>query len=58
MTDMDLAAIDRELTRYRAAADAVSANLLELDADPNPQLLDTAPIPVSPAPRGPMRATR
>jgi hypothetical protein len=44
MTDMDLAAIDRELTRYRAAADAVSANLLELDADPNPQLLDTAPL--------------
>jgi hypothetical protein len=41
---MDLAAIDRELARYRSAADAVSANLLELDADPNRQLLDTAPL--------------
>ena len=40
MTDLDLAAIDRELARYRNAADAVGANLLELDADPNRQLLD------------------
>jgi hypothetical protein len=44
MTGMDLAAIDRELARYRSAADAVGANLLELDADPNRQLLDTAPL--------------
>ncbi len=44
MTDLDLAAIDRELARYRSAADAVGANLLELDADPNRQLLDTAPL--------------
>jgi len=44
MTDLDLAAIDRELARYRNAADAVGANLLELDADPNRQLLDTAPL--------------
>ena len=44
MTDLDLAAIDRELARYRSAADTVGANLLELDADPNRQLLDTAPL--------------
>jgi hypothetical protein len=44
MTTMDLATIDRELARFRSAADAVSANLLELDADPNRQLLDTAPL--------------
>jgi hypothetical protein len=44
MSDRDVAGIDRELARFRAAADAVSANLLELDADPNRQLLDTAPL--------------
>ena len=41
---MDLAGIDRELRGFRSAADVVSANLLELDADPNRQLLDTAPL--------------
>lgn len=41
---MTIADIDRELARYRAAADTVSANLLELDRDPNRQLLDTATL--------------
>jgi hypothetical protein len=44
MTGLDLAGIDRELARFRGAADAVIANLLELDADSNRQLLDTAPL--------------
>ena len=44
MTALDLAAVDRELARFRSAADAVGANLLELDSDPNRQLLDTAPL--------------
>jgi len=41
---LTLTDIDRELARYRGAADTVSANLLELERDPNRQLLDTAPI--------------
>jgi hypothetical protein len=44
MTALDLAGIDRELARFRGAADVISVNLLELDADPNRQLLDTAPL--------------
>ena len=36
--------LDRDLERYRSAADTVSANLLELDGDPNRQLLETAPL--------------
>jgi hypothetical protein len=36
--------LDRDLERYRGAADTVSANLLELDGDPNRQLLETAPL--------------
>jgi hypothetical protein len=36
--------LDRALQRYRSAADTVSANLLELDGDPNRQLLETAPL--------------
>jgi hypothetical protein len=44
VSGVDLAGIDRELARFRGAADAVSANLLELDADPNRNLLDTAPL--------------
>ena len=44
MIALDLAGIDRELARFRGAADVISVNLLELDADPNRQLLDTAPL--------------
>jgi hypothetical protein len=36
--------LDRDLERYRSAADTVSSNLLELDGDPNRQLLETAPL--------------
>jgi hypothetical protein len=36
--------LDRDLERYRSAADTVSANLLEIDGDPNRQLLETAPL--------------
>ena len=36
--------LDRDLERYRSAADTVSINLLELDGDPNRQLLETAPL--------------
>jgi len=36
--------LDRDLERYRSAADTVSVNLLELDGDPNRQLLETAPL--------------
>jgi len=39
-----LSDLDRDLERYRRAADTVSANLLELDGDPNRQLLETAPL--------------
>jgi hypothetical protein len=41
---MTLADLDRDLERYRSAADTVSVNLLELDGDPNRQLLETAPL--------------
>jgi hypothetical protein len=41
---MTLADLDRDLERYRSAADIVSVNLLELDGDPNRQLLETAPL--------------
>ena len=41
---MTIADLDRDLERYRSAADTVSANLLELDGDPNRQLLETAPL--------------
>jgi hypothetical protein len=41
---MTIADLDRDLERYRSAADVVSANLLELDRDPNRQLLETAPL--------------
>jgi hypothetical protein len=44
MSALDLAGIDAALARYRGAADAISVNLLELDADPNRQLLDSAPL--------------
>jgi hypothetical protein len=41
---MTIADLDRDLERYRTAADTVSVNLLELDGDPNRQLLETAPL--------------
>jgi hypothetical protein len=41
---MTIADLDRDLERYRSAADIVSVNLLELDGDPNRQLLETAPL--------------
>jgi hypothetical protein len=41
---MTIADLDRDLERYRDAADTVSVNLLELDEDPNRQLLETAPL--------------
>jgi hypothetical protein len=41
---MTIADLDRDLERYRSAADTVSVNLLELDGDPNRQLLETAPL--------------
>ena len=39
-----LADLDARIDRYRNAADTISANLLELDHDPNRQLLDQAPL--------------
>ncbi len=39
-----LADLDARIERYRSAADTISANLLELDHDPNRQLLDQAPL--------------
>ena len=41
---MTVSDLDRDLARYRTAADTVSVNLLELDGDPNRQLLETAPL--------------
>jgi hypothetical protein len=41
---MTIADLDHDLERYRGAADTVSVNLLELDRDPNRQLLETAPL--------------
>jgi len=41
---MTITDLDRDLERYRSAADAVSMNLTELDGDPNRLLLETAPL--------------
>jgi hypothetical protein len=39
---MNVTEIDATLSRLRGASDAMSANLMELDADPNRMLLDSA----------------
>ena len=39
-----LADLDARIGRYRSAADTISANLLELEHDPNRLLLDQAPL--------------
>ena len=41
---MNVTEIDATLSRLRGASDAMSANLMELDADPNRMLLDSAAL--------------
>jgi hypothetical protein len=41
---MNLTEIDGTLSRLRGASDAISANLMELDADPNRMLLESAAL--------------
>jgi hypothetical protein len=41
---MNLEEIDRTLERLRGAAEAIRSNLLEIELDPNRQLLDSTPL--------------